>query len=314
MIWYSYYLITRNNRGQFVIAPPHNLCYYGIMKINLAKSAGFCFGVKRALKIAFELAKSKRRVEMLGNIVHNEKVVNEINKSGIKKVNRLRNGKNKILLIPAHGTCIDTIKKAKDLGYKIIDATCPMVKQIHKIAVDQENKGYRIIVIGDKKHDEVRGVTGQLKNKSLIIDSLNRIPFKTIRHLDKACVVAQSTQNLNKVLKIVGVLKPYIKKIVFFNTICIPTRTKQKEIKTMPLKNDVMVIIGSKTSANTKRLYEISKSLNKQTHWVQSKREIKPNWFKTDSSVGVTSGASTPDSTTQEIINYIKQISNAGDL
>lgn len=275
------------------------------MEINLAKSAGFCFGVKRALKIAFQVAKSKRCVEMLGNIVHNETVVKEIKEAGIKKINRLRSGKNKTLLIPAHGTCIDTIKRADRLGYKIIDATCPMVKQIHKIVVDQENKGYRIIVIGDKKHDEVHGITGQLKNKALIIDTPNRIPIKTIQHLNKACIVAQSTQNLNEVLKIVRALKPYIKKIVFFNTICIPTRTKQKEIKTMPLKNDVMVIIGSKTSANTKRLYEISKSLNKQTHWVQSKKEIKQNWFKINSSVGVASGASTPDSTTQEIIKYI---------
>ena len=278
------------------------------MKINIAKFAGFCFGVRRALKIAFETVKPAINIEMLGDIVHNEDVVKEIEKAGIKKIKRLNKGGNKTLLIRAHGAPIKTFKSARSLGYKIVDATCPMVKEIHKIAKDAEKKGYKIIVIGDKKHDEVQGIIGQFKNKAIVIDALKNIPLKKIKVIKKAAIVVQSTQNIEKVLKIVDVLKRYIDKLKFFNTICKPTRTKQEEIKIMSLKNDIMIIIGSKTSANTKRLYEISKSLNRHSYWIQSIDQIKPRWFKDIGAVGITAGASTPDYTTGDIIKYIRKI------
>ena len=280
------------------------------MKINLAKSAGFCFGVRRALKIASETVGSSAKVEMLGDIVHNEDVVKEIEKTGIRKIKRLTNGNGKILLISAHGTSKSTIEKANSLGYKIVDATCPKVKDIHKISLEMEQKGYTIIVIGDTKHDEVYGIIGQIKSEALVIDSPENIPLKAIKRIKEAAVLVQSTQEQEKVLNIVKALKPHISKLKFFNTICKPTRIKQEEIKSMPSQNDIMIIIGSKTSANTKRLYDISKSLNKQSYWVQSRAEIKPGWFKNAKSVGVTSGASTPDSTTEDIVKYIKQISS----
>ena len=277
------------------------------MKINLAKSAGFCFGVKRALRIALDTAVRGRRVYMLGDIVHNEDVVREIEKTGIKKIKRLGIGKNKTLLIRAHGAPINTIKKALSLDYKIIDATCPMVCEIHKIAQDMEQKGYRVIVIGDKNHDEVRGIIGQLKGKAIVIDSPKHISLKMIKNIKRACVVVQSTQNLNSVLKIMGFLKSYIKELKFFNTICKPTRMKQEEIRKMPRENDVMIIIGSKTSANTRRLYEISKAINERSYWISSKSEIRPEWFKEATTVGISAGASTPDSTTADVVKYIKQ-------
>lgn len=278
------------------------------MKINLAKSAGFCFGVKRALDIAFKLTNSSLKVYMLGDMVHNEDVIKEIQKSGIKKITRLSQGKNSILLIRAHGASSETIKKARYRGYKIVDATCPMVKEIHKTAKTMEKKKYQIIVIGDKDHDEVRGIIGQLKTKAIIIENPQNIPFKKIKMIKKAAVLSQSTQNLQNVLKIVDILKKYIKKFKFFNTICRPTKIKQEEITTLPLKNDTVIIIGSKTSANTRRLFEIARSLNKHSYWVQSKKEIRRVWFKNARSVGVTSGASTPDRTTREIIEHIKTI------
>lgn len=278
------------------------------MKINLAKSAGFCFGVKRALTIAFTAAKERNKVCMLGDIVHNEDVVREINKSGIKKINRLSPGKNKTLLIRAHGASQRTLTKARLLEYKIIDATCPMVKEIHKIAIDAERKGCRIIVIGDKKHDEVLGIVGQLKNKAIVIDSATTVPIRKIKTIRNAAVVVQSTQTIENTMAIIAVLKKYINNLLFFNTICKPTRVKQEEIKRMPNDNDVMIIIGSKTSANTKRLYEIAHTLNKQSYWIQSKNEINPRWFKGANSVGIAAGASTPDSTTREVIDTIKKL------
>lgn len=278
------------------------------MKINLAKSAGFCFGVKRALDIALKTASSGAKVYMLGDIVHNEDVVKEIEKTGIKKIKKLGNGKNKSLLIRAHGAPQKILKRAIGYGYTVVDATCPMVKEIHEIAKSMEQKGYKIIVIGDKKHDEVHGITGQLKNKAIVIDSPNHIPFRKIQKIKKSAVVVQSTQNIENVMKIVDALKPYIKELKFFNTVCKPTRTKQQEIKIMPQDNDVMIVIGSKTSANTKRLYEISGSLNKNSYWIQSSKDIKKEWLKDAQNIGVTAGASTPESTIKDVIKYIKQL------
>lgn len=276
------------------------------MKIHLAKSAGFCFGVKKAITTALETARTKKLVFMLGDIVHNEEVVRQIQQTGIKKINQLTSGKGKTLIIRAHGCSKHTLEQALKLGYRIIDATCPMVKEIHKIARNLENQGYQIIIIGDKQHDEVQGIVGQLKSKAIVIDKLLNIPLARIKKLKKAGIVAQSTQNLDNVLAIIKLLRKYIPKIAFHNTICNPTRIKQNEVKTMPLKNSVMIIIGSKTSANTKRIYQISKSLNRKSYWIASSSEIKKKWIDKAKSVGITAGASTPESTIQEVIRKIR--------
>ena len=200
------------------------------MHINLAKSAGFCFGVKRALDIAYETASTGKNILMLGDIVHNEEVVKEIEKLGIKKINRLKPQKDKLLLIRAHGASKKIFFKARDLGYKIIDATCPMVKEIHRIASMMEKKGYKIIVIGDRKHDEVQGIIGQLKQKAKIIENIDNIHLAKFKNCKKACVIVQSTQNFETVTDIVSTLRKHIPDLKFFNTICKPTRTKQAEI------------------------------------------------------------------------------------
>ena len=278
------------------------------MKINLAKSAGFCFGVKRAIEIALRTPSQGKKVYMFGDIVHNEEVAEQISKAGVKKVQKLSGGKGRIFLIRSHGISSLLLEKAKRLGYEIVDATCPMVKEIHKIAKESERKNYTVIVIGDKRHDEVQGIIGQLKTRAVVIENERQIPWHKIKKIRKAHVLVQSTQNLQRVLKIVGILKQRINELKFYNTICQPTRIKQEEINHMPKENDVMIIIGSKTSANTRGLYEISKAINKNTYWIRSAKKVKPKWFKNVKSVGITAGASTPDYTTQRVINYIKQI------
>ena len=278
------------------------------MKINLAKSAGFCFGVKRALKIALKTAESGSAVEMLGDIVHNEEVVRDIQQAGIKKIKKLKDGTGKILLIRAHGASEDVYRKAGRLGYTIVDATCPMVKEIHTIVKACREEGCKIIILGDRHHDEVRGIMGQLSNRAIVIDSIKQIPLERIKRIKKACVVVQSTHNADKVLSIVAFLKKHIKEVQFFNTICRPTRIKQREAKAMPLKNDVMIVIGSKTSANTKRLYQISKTLNKRSYWIRSSAEVQAEWFKGAHTVGIMAGASTPDATTKDIVAGIRAL------
>lgn len=276
------------------------------MKINLAKSAGFCFGVKKAITIALETAKTKKPIFMLGDIVHNRQVVEKIQKAGIKKITRLAGGKGKTLIIRAHGCSRGVLQRALNLGYTIIDATCPMVKEIHRIARQLENNKYRVIVIGDKLHDEVQGIVGQLKHGAIVIDKLKNLPLSKIKTIKRAGVIVQSTQNLDDVLKILKVLRKYIPTVIFRNTICNPTKLKQGEVKRMPLENDLMIIIGSKNSANTKRIYEISKSLNKKTYWVNTAKGIKKSWLNIAKNVGITAGASTPESSIYDVIRKIE--------
>lgn len=278
------------------------------MKINIAKSAGFCFGVKRALEIALKTAAEHKNVYMLGDIVHNETVVRQIQHAGIKKIKQLTEGKNKFLLIRAHGASLRMVNKAKKCGFNIIDATCPMVKEIHSIAKDMKKRGYQVIVIGDKKHDEVAGIIGQLNSKALVLENSKQLPVRKLKQIKRAAVVVQSTQNIDNVLEIVRRLKSYIRDLQFVNTICRPTRIKQEEIKRLPLENDLVLIIGSRESANTKRLYQIAKGLNQKTFWVQSEKDLKPKWFKGVKTVGITAGASTPDTTTHAVVERIKQL------
>ena len=276
------------------------------MKLTIAKSAGFCFGVERALAIALETAASGREVYMLGDIVHNEVVVKKMKAAGIRKIRGPLKGRGaRALLIRAHGTGRGTIARARAAGYKIIDATCPMVKEIHAIARRLEQDGRTVIIIGDKEHDEVRGIVGQLVKKPVIISSRSDISHSALRHIKRAGVVVQSTQEEARALDIVDALRRRIKDIVFKNTICNPTRIKQKEAKSLPAENDVVIVVGSKSSANTKRLYQIAKSLNRRTYWVNSPGELKAVWFKGARSVGVTAGASTPESSIKDVVKSI---------
>ena len=290
----------------------------------LARTAGFCFGVRRAIRMAHILAKKSvapratlasprlrgepGEVNMLGDLVHNQDVIALLEKSGIKKIARLGNGRNKILLIRAHGAGKHLITKAGKRGYKIADATCPMVRAIHKIVKKMDKKGYRIIVIGDRHHDEVQGIVGQITKKTLIIDKTENIPWPQIKKINKAAIVVQSTQSMEHVLPIVDTLKSKVEEIKFFNTICRPTRMKQAEMKNLPRLNDVVIIIGSRESANTRRLFEISREINPRSYWIESADQIKPRWFRNAKKIGITAGASTPDSATSAVIARIRNM------
>ncbi len=276
--------------------------------IHLARSAGFCFGVKRAIRTAHELARKTSSVRMLGDLVHNETVIRELATAGIRTIKKLGRGKKRILLIRAHGVSRDVITRARRCGYRIVDATCPMVREIHRIVRQMDRRGARIIVIGDRQHDEVQGIIGQIRRRALVIDHLDHIPWPTIRRLRRAAIVVQSTQNMDRIMPIVKALQAAIPKVVFFNTICRPTRMKQEEIKILSLHNELMIVIGSRTSANTRRLYEIARALNPRTRWIQSADEINTRWLKQVHAIGITAGASTPQSTTQAVIAKIHRL------
>ena len=275
------------------------------MKITVAKSAGFCFGVKRAIDIALRMAGEERDVFMLGDIVHNDIVVKNITEAGIKKILRLGKGNGKTLIVRAHGASINTYHKARKKGYSIIDATCPMVKEIHRIAGRAEKKGHKIAVIGDRDHDEVRGIIGQLKRRPIVISKVSDIRRAGVKRFGKIAVVVQSTQNADKILPIVRALEKAVDEVVFFNTICRPTRQKQDEAKNLALKNDAIIVLGSRKSANTRRLYNIAKARNRKTYWIESPSSINRSWFKKSKSVGILAGASTPDEIIKDTVSLL---------
>lgn len=280
------------------------------IEINIAKYAGFCFGVRRAIEIAKEAAKKYSHIEINHDLVHNKEVSEDIKKLGIRKVKKIRKGKDKTLIIQAHGSPKNVFDQAVSKGYRIIDATCPMVKEIYKQAQKMEEEKRKIIIIGDKEHIEVIGIIGNISTKPIVINSLKDISPKVFKNIQKAGVVVQSTQDIEKTEKMFTLLRRYIKDIKIANTICEVTKKKQEEVKKMAKENDIMIIAGSKTSGNTKRLYQISKSINKNSYWIETYKDIKKEWFKDAKKIGISAGASTPEKSIQMVVNKIKDITN----
>ena len=281
------------------------------MKIFVARDAGYCFGVRDAVNLAYDSAKNYGDVYMLGTIVHNERVVNDLEKAGAKVVNTLEDvPSGKPLLFRAHGTPPKMWEEASKKNLKLIDATCPLVTEIHDDIKNLEDEGRKTIIIGDHGHDEVIAIAAQVK-KPIIISNLEEA--KALRKMKKAGVVSQSTQMLENVQEIMDILLEKVFDLRFINTICFPTRRNHKQIKELAIKNDVMIIIGSYTSANSKRLTQLSLERNKRSYQVTSSMEIDSSWFENCNSVGISAGASTPDETINEVISKIKEIGKVSE-
>ena len=273
------------------------------MKVSVAKDAGYCFGVRDAVDLAYDAAKEHGSVYMLGDIVHNENVVNDLNKAGAKVVNSLDHiPKDKPVLLRAHGTKNEVWKKAKSKNINIIDATCPLVHEIHKEVKKLSKDGRQIIVVGDHGHDEVVAIADQVKN-TIVISSIEEA--EKLKKYKKAGIVSQSTQTIENVQDIIAVLMKKIFDLHFVNTICYPTKRNQEQIKEMAKINDVMIIIGSFTSANSKRLTMLSKEINIKTYQVTGWEDINKGWFSGCNSVGISAGASTPDYLINEVRDNI---------
>jgi len=223
------------------------------MKILLAKDAGYCFGVRDAVNLAYDTAKDYGEVYMLGTIVHNEKVVEDLSKSGTKVVDKLVEvPSDRPILFRAHGTAPSVWDKANQKKLNIIDATCPLVTEIHDEIKKLEAEGRRTIIIGDHGHDEVVGIAAQVKDPIILA---NVKEAKALRKMKKAGVVSQSTQMIENVQEIINVLMQKVFDLRFVNTICFPTRRNHEQIKELATQCEVMIVIGSFTSANSKRLF-----------------------------------------------------------
>tara|TARA_Y100001935_G_C17254234_1_gene482727 strand:- start:447 stop:1298 length:852 start_codon:yes stop_codon:yes gene_type:complete len=277
------------------------------MKITIAKDAGYCFGVRDAVNMAYDTSKEQGDVYMLGDIVHNEKVVEDLSKVGTKVVNSINDIPNdKPVLFRAHGTSQKIWKEAQDKNIDIIDATCPLVKEIHEEVEKLEKDGRQIFIIGDHGHDEVVGIESHAK-KPIVISNIEEA--KKLRRYKRAGVVSQSTQTIENVQKIINILMIKVYDLHFINTICFPTKRNQNQIKELAQNNDLMIIIGSFTSANSKRLTELSLEINPNTFQVNGAKGLKQNWFSNVKSVGISAGASTPDYLIDEVQNEIKKFS-----
>ena len=278
------------------------------MKILLAKNAGYCFGVRDAVDMAYDTAKEHGDVYMLGHIVHNENVVNDLDKAGAKVVDSLdKVPKGRPVLLRAHGTHVDTWKEAKQKNMNIVDATCPLVRDIHDEIKQLEADGRKIIIIGDHGHDEVVGIASQVKNPMIVATPEEAIK---LRKTKRAGVVSQSTQTIENVQEIVNILMNKVVDLRFINTICFPTKRNQEQIKELSEKCDVMFVIGSFTSANSKRLTDLSKERNKRSYQVTCALDINEKWLEDCNVVGISAGASTPDNIIEEVLDRIKEIGN----
>ena len=276
------------------------------MRVVVAKSAGYCFGVRDAVDLAYKTAKEYDEVYMLGDIVHNENVVNDLSKAGAKVVDSLdKVPDDKPILLRAHGSKTSVWDEAKSRNLNIIDATCPLVHKIHQDVKDLYEDGRKIIVIGDHGHDEVVAIADQVP-RTIVVSSVKEA--EQINRIRKAGVVTQSTQAIENVQDIIKILMTKIFDLRFVNTICFPTKRNQEQIKQLAKENDAMVIIGSFTSANSKRLTMLSKEINSRTYQVTGVSDIDISWFENCESVGISAGASTPDYLIEEVKNKLISI------
>ena len=277
------------------------------MKILVAKDAGYCFGVRDAVNLAKKSGSDFQEVYMLGDIVHNETVVDDLNKRGSKIVESLNDiPEDKPVLFRAHGTDPETWRKAQKKNLNIIDATCPLVTEIHEEIKELESENRRTIIIGDHDHDEVVGIAAQVKDP-IIISCVDEA--KELRKMKRAGVVSQSTQMIENVQEILNVLSEKVYDLRFVNTICFPTRRNHDQIKKLSNICDLMIVIGSFTSANSKRLTQLSLERNKNSFQVTCANDINESWFDGIESVGISAGASTPDNLIEDVIAKVKLFS-----
>ena len=280
-----------------------------ILEIVIAKTAGFCFGVSKAVKILYELLDlTNKKIYTIGQIIHNDQVTNELNNKGVKIVEDISDVEShSIVVIRAHGVEPKVYEIAKELEIDLFDATCPYVKKIHKLVNQKNREGYQIIIVGDKGHPEVIGINGWCDKSAYIINS-----EKDIANLEdiqkRICVVAQTTITNEKWEKINLYLKEKYKNILKFDTICTATIKRQDEALKIAKNVESMIIIGSENSSNTQKLFEISKKECKNTMKIKTVCDINLEDFKKIKKIGITAGASTPEWVIKEVIKKMNQL------
>jgi (E)-4-hydroxy-3-methyl-but-2-enyl pyrophosphate reductase len=304
------------------------------MQILVAKHAGFCFGVKKAIEIAEEVASNnKEKTYVYGQLVHNERVIEDLQKKGIEFIENIENiPENAVTVLRAHGepgsTYQKLLQKNISKGNNLNDATCPLVTLVHNVAIKLKNNGYEVILFGKKNHPEAIGTSYHIRGTDTFIIEDASGAQKILEYIQKnnhkkVALISQTTmsvagyrqliENFNSLSddKFEPVhlgLKDLSKNLVYLDTICNPTKQRQSDTEEIAEKADMMVVIGGKNSSNSKELAERSKELGVETYFIQDADNLDEGWFKGKKNIGVTAGASTPEITINEVVEKIKQM------
>ncbi|RJQ40355.1 MAG: 4-hydroxy-3-methylbut-2-enyl diphosphate reductase [Nitrospiraceae bacterium] len=274
------------------------------MKIIAAKTAGFCFGVKRAVDMAFKTAKKKQEgVFTLGPIIHNPQVIEKLKQEGIQPVEDITTPGIKDIIIRTHGIPLQVMNRISEAGFNIIDATCPFVKKAQHYAKLLREEGYQVIILGDREHPEVQGLMSYAGDDAIVVDAEGALP--KIKH--NVGIVVQTTQPVEALKKLFGKVIEQAKNVKVYNTICNSTALRLKETAAMAKNVDIMLVVGGKNSANTTQLAKLCSSLSVPTYHIETADELIPEWLSNAKSVGITAGASTPDWIIEEIIKKVKE-------
>jgi 4-hydroxy-3-methylbut-2-enyl diphosphate reductase len=273
------------------------------VEIKLAKSYGFCFGVKRAI----EIAEDSKNATTMGPLIHNREEINRLkeNFSVTTAHDMSEIGDEKRVIIRTHGITKDDLEALKNSKKEIIDATCPFVTKPQDIVKQMSEEGYKIIIFGDAEHPEVKGVRSYAKNGALVILSVDEL--SNIALGPKVAIVSQTTRKVSEFKKIVDFLVERVSEVRVFNTICNATFENQDAVRELSKESDVMVVIGGKNSSNTKQLFSISLDHCADSYLVENENEIQKEWFFDKKECGITAGASTPDWIIQKVISKIRE-------
>jgi len=276
------------------------------MEIIVTRTAGFCFGVRRAINIAFKIAREKTDgVFTLGPIIHNPQVVARLSEKGIVPINDLKDRNNiRALIIRTHGIPLCLSQRLEKKSCEIIDATCPFVKKAQYYAKLLSEEGYQVVIVGEKNHPEVQSLVSYAGRSAIVVNAQSDVSYLKRR----IGIVVQTTQTLDDLKRVISNATEYAKEIKVYNTICNSTAQRLKETAQVSAEVDLMIVVGGKNSANTTQLTRLCKSLSVPTYHIETASEIKRAWTKGARKVGITAGASTPKWIIRDVENRIRDI------
>ena len=279
------------------------------MEVKVAKTAGFCFGVKRAVDLVYTECEESHQVYTYGPIIHNEEVVKDLESKGVRVINtqdELMQLETGTVIIRSHGVPKRIYDIVESKNIKIVDATCPFVRKIHKIVEECSEQGMDIIIIGNDEHPEVEGIKGWCKSKVYVIDSVEDVKELSIFN-DKICVVSQTTFNHKLYEDIIDKIKSIFNDAYILNTICNATQDRQEEAILLAKDSDVMIVIGGKHSSNTQKLYKICEKECSNTFYIQKSSDLELDKIGSDAKIGITAGASTPNNIIKEVFDQCQK-------
>ena len=279
------------------------------MEVTLAKTAGFCFGVKRAVDKVYELADQEDTVYTFGPIIHNEEVVQDLESKGVQVLNSLDEltaVTDGIVVIRSHGVPREVYQLMDEKHIRYADATCPFVRKIHKLVEKHSREGRRIVIVGNDHHPEVEGIKGWCLTPPIVISTTEEAGNLPISQSEPICVDSQTTFNYNKFKDIVEILEKKRYDRIVLNTICSATEERQEEAVRLASQVDAMIVIGGKTSSNTQKLFEICSNACENTYYIQTLVDLDIKPFQSFRHVGITAGASTPNKIIEEVQRYVR--------